>query len=63
VNDIITTSGFKLFQKIKVSRKDFEKRCDQLIKTSILFTEFKLSKILFNKSHGKYETNKQCLGF
>ena len=63
VNDMLSTLGFKLFQNVKVSRKNFEKRCDQLMTTNILFTEYKLSKILFNKSKGKFETNKQCLGF
>ena len=60
---MLSTLGFKLFQNIKVSRKNFEKRCEQLMTTNILFTEYKLSKILFNKSKGKFETNQQCLGF
>ena len=63
INDLINKLGFKLFDNKTISRDDFEKNIDEIIKTNELFINPKLANILFNSSKVNIKTNKQFLGF
>ena len=62
-NDLIHKLGFKLFDDKYISRQDFEKNIEDIIKTNELFINPKLATILFNSSKVNIKTNKQFLGF
>ena len=63
INDLIHKLGFKLFDDKYISRQDFEKNIEDIIKTNELFINPKLATILFNSSKVNIKTNKQFLGF
>jgi hypothetical protein len=63
INDLITKLGFKLFDGKMISRENFEKNVEEIMKTNELFINPKLVKVLFNSSKVGIKTNRQFLGF
>lgn len=65
VNELIETLGFTIYNSKSYSQSEFIKKIDLAFKNSLLFTDSKTSKILFNQAKTKIEqTNiKQVMGY